>query len=209
MSKLLTEVIGTFFLVLIIALSVHSGSTLAPLAISLGLVALVYMGAAISGAQYNPAVTVGVLVRGKMKASEAVGYVLAQLVGAFAAAAICVHLNNGHRICPIPADNTNLLHAGLAEFLFTFLLALVVLNVATSKKTSGNQYFGLAIGLVIVAGAVSVGGISGGAFNPAVTVALCTVAGKMGHVAVYVGAQLLAGALAALVFRAQHAGEAD
>jgi aquaporin Z len=90
----------------------------------------------------------------------------------------------------------------LAEFLFTFALAYVVLNVATAKANAGNSFYGLAIGFTVMVGAFTVGPISGGAFNPAVATG-CYDLGllPMGHWVAYVAAELSAGALAAFVFK--------
>ncbi|MDH4132259.1 MAG: aquaporin, partial [Gemmatimonadota bacterium] len=98
----------------------------------------------------------------------------------------------------------------LNEVLFTFALCLVVLNVATSKKTSGNSYYGLAIGFTVVVGAFAGGGVSGGAYNPAVGLGLNLVHGMvagagMGHAWLYLVGPLLGGALAATVFKVQEA----
>jgi len=77
----------------------------------------------------------------------------------------------------------------------------VVLNVATARGTEGNSFYGLAIGFTVAAGAFAVGGISGGAFNPAVALGACVLGLiKWGHYWVYLVAELLGGAAAALVF---------
>jgi len=91
----------------------------------------------------------------------------------------------------------------LAEFLFTFALVYVVLNVATAAATDGNSYFGLAIGFTVLAGAFAVGKFSGAAFNPAVAFG-ATIVGALpwSGLWLYLVAELLAGAAAALVFKA-------
>ena len=167
MRKLLTEFIGTFFLVLTIGLTVTQGSQFAPLAIGAGLMVMVYMGGHISGAHYNPAVSLAVLMRGALPSADFIPYVAAQVAGATVAALI-VNVITGQTFAPAPAVTATTTAALLVEVLFTFALALVVLNVATSKKTEGNSYYGLAIGLTVMTGAFAGGGISGGAFNPAV-----------------------------------------
>ena len=167
MSRYLTEFIGAFFLVLTIGLTVTSESSLAPLAIGGVLMVMVYMGGHISGAHYNPAVTVAILLRNKMPSGDAAPYLVAQLLAAFLASG-AVYLLVGQTFAPAPGPDATNLQALLAEALFTFALVLVILNVATAKATEGNHYFGLAIGFTIMVGAFAVGGISGGAFNPAV-----------------------------------------
>ena len=171
MKLYLTEFIGTFFLVLTIGLTVLAGTPFAPLAIGTALMIMVYMGGHVSGAHYNPAVTLAVWMRGKLPAAQIVPYWVAQVAGSLAAA-FAVYLLTGHAFAPAPAPGATALQALVAEILFTFALALVVLNVATAKATDGNSYFGLAIGFTVTTGAFAAGPISGGAFNPAVAVGI-------------------------------------
>ncbi|HJN48401.1 MAG TPA: aquaporin, partial [Acidobacteriota bacterium] len=138
-----------------------------PLAIGLTLMVMVYMGGHVSGAHYNPAVTVGIFMRGKIGASEIGPYIAAQIAGALVASG-AVHFLTGEAFAPAPGGGAGVVEVLLAEIIFTFALMLVVLNVATSKATEGNSYYGLAIGFTVTAGAFAVGPISGGAFNPAV-----------------------------------------
>ena len=166
---LVVEFIGTFFLVFTVGMVVidPGAGDLGALAIGTVLAVMVYAGAHISGGHYNPAVTFGVLLRGATKINDAVGYWVVQLAAAVVAAVVVTIMKPA---MPAAALNTDLeiLPALLAEFLFTFALVYVVLNVATAKGTAGNQYFGFAIGFTVLVGAISVGYISGGAFNPAV-----------------------------------------
>lgn len=213
MKNYLTEFIGTFFLVFTIVLTGASGSALAPVAIGAVLMVMVYMGGSISGAHYNPAVTLAVLMRGKIAMAEAMPYWVSQLAGAFAAAAVGFILT-GQAVAPSPAGDATGFQALIVEFLFTFALALVVLNVATVTRTAGNAYFGLAIGFTLMVGAIAGGPISGGAFNPAVGVGpilMKAMAGRggMGDLWLYLIGPLAGGALAATVFRMQHEGGAD
>jgi len=207
MRKLLTEFIGTFFLVLTIGLAVLGGAPMAPLVIGAALMVMVYMGGHVSGAHYNPAVSLALVVAGKMEAKELVPYWLAQLVGATAAGFV-VKVIMAKTFAPAPSEAHSALAAWLVEILYTFALALVVLNVATAKKTEGNSYYGLAIGFTIAAAAAAGGGISGGAFNPAVGTGPTIVhalygAGGYGHLPLYWLGPLLGGVLAALVFKLQ------
>ncbi len=165
-AQLVTELVGTFLFLSVIALSGLSGS-FAPLAIGITLVALVYMGGHISGAHYNPAVTLGMLLSRKMATTHALAYWAAQLVGGVLAF-VTGYLLSGHTPGIHPGPKVQAVQALGVEILFTAALVLVILNVAASTKTHGNSFYGIAIGFVI-AGAVFVGGpISGGAFNPAV-----------------------------------------
>jgi len=208
-KKTITEFTGTFFLVLTIGLTVMGQAPLAPLAIGAALMVMVYMGGPISGAHYNPAVTLAVLLRGKIGGGEAVRYVIAQMAGALAAAAIAL-LIMGDTLEVAPSPQYSMGAALLAEVLFTFALALVVLNVATVDATAGNSYYGLAIGFTVFTGAVAVGGVSGGAFNPAVGLganlidAMLGDGGTIANAWLYLVGPLTGGALAAVVFRMQH-----
>ena len=209
MNKYLTELIGTFFLVLTIGLSVLSGSPHAALAIGSALMIMVYMGGHISGAHYNPAVSVAVLIRGKMDRKDFVPYVCAQILGAILAAVV-VKVVMGDSLAVAPSPDASSASILLVEILFTYALALVVLNVATSSKTEGNSYYGLAIGFTITAAAIAGGGISGGAFNPAVgigptIVRAMTGLGTWAHLWYYIVGPVIGGVLAAYTFKFQHA----
>ena len=208
MNKLVTELIGTFFLVLTIGLAVGSGSPLAPLAIGSALMVMVYMGGHISGAHYNPAVTLGVWMRGKIEKAEAAKYMLFQFVGAALAALASMYILGGDTFSPgVGAGHTSM-QALLAEFLFSFALVLVILNVATSEATEGNSYYGLAIGFTVMVGAFAVGDISGAAFNPAVAIGSSIVdmtmgSGSFSDIWIYLVGPFGGGAVAAMVFKFQ------
>jgi aquaporin Z len=165
-SKLVTELVGTFLFVSVIALSGSAGS-LAPLAIGSALMTMVYMGGHISGAHYNPAVSFGAFLRRKIGAVQMLAYWAVQLIGA-ALAFVVADLVSGHSPGIHPGPKVDVFQALAVEILFTTALVLVVLNVAMTKATQGNQYYGLAIGFTIAAAAFVGGPISGGAYNPAV-----------------------------------------
>ncbi len=169
--RYVVEGVGTFFLVLTIALAAKdpNAATLAPIAVGAVLVALVYAGGHVSGAHYNPAVTLALLLRGACPARDVAPYIAVQLAAAVAAGGAARVLAPAREVAPLPIDVGAAL---LAELLFTFALCFVILNVATARGTAGNGFFGVAIGLVVMAGAFAVGGISGAAFNPAVVLAL-------------------------------------
>ena len=207
LPKLITEFVGTFFLVLTIGLTVLIGSAYAPFAIAGVLIGVIYMGGHISAAHYNPAVTVAFWLRGRLPAAEIGPYVGAQLAGA-ALAAVAAAAVTGDVLRVVPAEETGLGAFFLLELLFTFVLALVILHVATARGTAGNDSYGVAIGLVVLGGALAAGPISGGAFNPAVAVGPALVGLAMGQPVspdlwVYLAAPFSGGALAALVFRLQ------
>lgn len=174
--KYLVELIGTFFLVLTIGCVVIGGgdqlAMVAPLAIGSALTVMVFAGGHISGAHYNPAVTLAVFIRGKCAAGDVIPYMLAQTAGAAVAAAAVGFLYGGPANAPLDITPALLPRAVLGELLFTFALVWVILNVATAHGTSGNSFYGLAIGFSVMAGAFAVGKISGAAFNPAVAVGI-------------------------------------
>ena len=202
MKKFIVELIGTFFLVFTVGMCVLNpdAGVIAPLAIGSVLMVMIFAGGHISGGHFNPAVTVAVAIRGRMPASEVTSYILAQLMGAVLAAGAVTFLKGLTQ--EIAVNDHNLGQIALAEFLFTFALAYVVLNVATAKANAGNSFYGLAIGFTVMSGAFAVGPISGGAFNPAVAVG-CLYLGLLpaGSLPVYLVAQLSAGAIAAYVFK--------
>ena len=201
MNKYIAEFIGTFFLVLTIGCTGigASAGVIAPLAIGAALMVMVFAGGHISGAHYNPAVTLGVLIRGKLKAADVILYWIAQCVAA-AVAAIVVSkiLRAGGAVTPIAPK---LGPALLAEFLFTFALVYVVLNAATAEGTSGNSFYGLAIGMTVMTGAFAVGDISGGAFNPAVAIGISILGiSTWNNIWIYLVANFAAAVAAAIVF---------
>jgi aquaporin Z len=199
--KYATELIGTFFLVLTIGTTSVGGAAgvIPPLAIGAALMAMVYAGGHISGAHYNPAVTLGAWLRGRLTAGEVGPYMISQVIGALLAAGAVSILRHGAEVKAMSPASWPAL---VAEFLFTFALVTVMLNATTAKDTAGNSFYGLAIGLTVMAGAFAVGNVSGGVFNPAVAVGIST----MGLVVwskfwVYFVSQFVAGAAAAAAFR--------
>lgn len=180
MKKYLVEFIGTFFLVFTIGMTVivPGAGDMAPLAIGSVLAVMIFAGGHVSGGHFNPAVTIGVWLRGKCPTADVVPYLVAQSAAALAASFAVKALKTGaltKAAALTGAMTPELMPALLAEFLFTFALVWVVLNVATAKGTNGNSFYGFAIGFTVLAGAYAVGGVSGGAFNPAVALGLCTM----------------------------------
>ncbi len=202
MRKYVTEFIGTFGLVFTVGTAVMGGATFAPLAIGAALMVLVYAGGHISGAHYNPAVSLAAFLRGRLSSADLIPYWVAQAAGALVAAGAATYVVNPPSF-PALYMSGRAIGAGLvAEFIFTFALCYVVLNVATSKDNAGNSFYGLAIGFTIFVGAASVGRISGGAFNPAVALG-ASVMGlfSWSNIWIYLLADFAGGAAAAFVFR--------
>ncbi len=203
MAQLIVELIGTFVLVFTVGASVLGGAgALAPLAIGSALMVMVYAGGHISGGHYNPAVSLAVMVRRGMTVRSMVEYWVAQVVGALLAAGAVLLVVGGAAPTPLAPDA---LKGLVAEFVFTFALCYVVLNVATADETTGNSFYGLAIGFTVTAGAVAVGGISDAAFNPAVAIGII-VLGMVtpGSIWIYLVANLLAAVAAAGIFLLAH-----
>lgn len=208
MNKYIAEFIGTFFLVLTIGCTVIPGAAgvIAPLAIGAALMVMVFAGGHISGAHYNPAVTLAVFLRGKCPAGDVIPYWIAQIVAAIVAAFVAVYLC-GKSGTPMEIKDVPM--AMVAEFLFTFALAFVILNVATSKDTANNSFYGLAIGMTVMVGAFSVGSISGGALNPAVAVGIGVMKlVNFSQIWIHIAADLVGGVLAAFTFKIVNPGDA-
>lgn len=207
--KLVAEFIGTFFLVFTVGMVVidPGAGEFAGLAIGTVLAVMIFATGHISGGHLNPAVTLGVLLRGKMTINDAVGYWVVQAAAGIVAA-IVVMVMKPAMPAEVLVDSLDLVPALLAELLFTFALVFVVLNVATAKGTEGNSFFGFAIGFTVLVGAYAVGSISGGAFNPAVALGGSIMSiFAWGNIWIYLVAQLAAGAAAAFAFRYLHPGE--
>ena len=209
-QRLLTEFVGTLLFLFSISAAVLSGTPMAPLAIGAALMAVVYMGGHVSGGHYNPAVSLAVLIRGKMTAGDLLPYWVAQVLGALMGCFLA-SLATGKSFAVMPGEGVTTLGAVLVEIVFTFALCLVVLNVATAKATAGNSYFGLAIGFTIVVAAFGGGPVSGGAFNPAVATGAAinsVIHGQgAGPLWMYWVGPLLGGVLAGGTFKLQNPGD--
>jgi aquaporin Z len=210
MNKYFAEFIGTFFLVLTIGCTVigHGAGPFAPLAIGSALMVMIFAGGHISGGHFNPAVTLGVWLRGKCDAKDVAPYMIFQIMGAMLAALVVKFLlKGGAAVVPLQPETVPAL---LAEFLFTFALVYVVLNVATAKGTSGNSFYGLAIGFTVLVGAFSVGNISGGAFNPAVAVGISILGlSSWANIWIYLVAEFAGAVVAAGAFKALNPAERE
>ena len=224
MKRYVTEFVGTFLFVLVIGLAATRPPSLAifaPVAIGIALACMVYMGGHISGGHYNPAVTLGVWLRGKMPVADVLPYWIAQMVAAVLAAYV-VNTSNSTVASELtnqmvtatfqarPGAGVSVMHALILEAIFTFALVLVVLQVATHPAVAKNSFYGFAIGGVVLAGAYAAGPISGGAFNPAVGVGPAILAGTEAFMAswIYVVGPFIGSLLAVGVFKLQGGMEA-
>jgi aquaporin Z len=202
LRKYVVEFIGTFVLVLTVVCTVLGRASLAPLAIGASLMVMVYAGGHISGGHYNPAVSLAAYLRGRLSSTDLTRYWVAQLLAGLIAAFIGKFIMNPPAVAALSLTGRGIAAGLVAEFLFTFALAYVVLNVATSKDHPDNSFYGLAIGFTVFVGATAVGGISGGAFNPAVAFG-ATIAGLLSwsNIWIYLLANMAGGAAAAYTFR--------
>jgi aquaporin Z len=200
MNKYLTEFIGTFFLVFTIGCTVIPGApgVIPPLAIGAALMVMIFAGGHVSGGHFNPAVTLAVWIRGRCPTKDVVPYMVAQVAAGIVAALAATFLMGEGKPMVIQSVHKAL----LAEFLFTFALAYVVLNTATAKGTANNSFYGLAIGMTVMTGAFAVGGISGGAFNPAVAVGVSVMKlFSFSNIWIYLLANFAGGAVAGVTFK--------
>jgi aquaporin Z len=204
MIRYFYEFVGTFFLVLTVGMTVlnpNSVGVVAPIAIGAILAVMVYAGAHVSGGHYNPAVSLALFIRGKLSFNDLLGYWVFQLIAAVIAAYLTIYFKGEANPT---VSNLGLLKSFLAEFLFTFALCFVVLNVATTAESKGNSYYGFAIGFTVLAGAYAMGAVSSAAFNPAVALGITIMnLVSWSNLWLFFVSNLLGGACAALVFRAQ------
>jgi aquaporin Z len=197
--KLVVEFIGMFLFVFTVGMATNKAGAgaLAPLAIGSVLMVMVFAGGHVSGGHFNPAVSTAVFLRGRMLANEFVAYILTQFAAAILGGLVARYVGGHEAHTPVASSGKML----IVEFLFTFALAWVVLHVATSRGTDGNSFYGLAIGFTVVTGALAVGGISGGAFNPAIAIgAMVTGLFEWSNIWIYFIADFLGAAVAAYAF---------
>jgi aquaporin Z len=206
--KYVVEFIGAFFLTFAFGMAVLTGSLFVALAAGSMLMVMIYAGGHISGGHYNPAVTMAVLVRRRIGIGDAVGYWIAQLIGGVVAGVVARAVVNPVAVRTLTLSGHVEAAVAVVEVLITFALCYVMVNVATSKDQPNNMFFGLAIGFTVVAGGFAVGGVSGGAFNPAVALG-AAAAGLFGWstVWVYILVELAAGVAAGLAFLALNPGD--
>jgi aquaporin Z len=201
MKKYLVEFIGMFLFVLTVGMVVVEPGLgpLAPLAIGSVLMILVYAGGHVSGGHYNPAVTLAVWLRGRCATADVPAYWISQILGALAASQVVLYLKGHPAVTP---QEINVVPALVAEFIGTFALCYVVLNVATARATAGNSNYGLAIGFTVMVMAFALGGVSGGAFNPAIATGITVMhLEKAANFWIYLVGDFAAAALAAATFK--------
>jgi aquaporin Z len=214
-ANLTSEFLGTFYLVLTVAFNVYGGSKAGAWSIAASLMCMIYALGNVSGAHFNPAVTLAILLagRGKMEggAMSACLYMVTQILGGIAAGVVvCFTMGRAHVFGPVGTSNWG--QVAVAEIVFTFVLCFVVLCVATSKHSSKDM-FGLAIGSCVTVGGLAIGAVSGGSLNPAVSFGLDTAnaikGGAWMNCLAYSVFEFVGACLAAGVFFVTHPGEYD
>jgi len=171
-SQLISEFLGTFMLVLTVGLNVLGNSPAGAFSIAASLMCMIYALGDVSGAHFNPAVTVAILASklcDDLTPKKAGLYIITQVAGGVVAAFVYTLIYHGHTF-PLGAQpGYKLSQVAVAETIFTFVLCFVVLCTAVHSKTASKSMFGLAIGSCVTVGGFAIGSISGGSLNPAVS----------------------------------------
>jgi len=211
-TKLVSEFIGTFYLVLTVGLNVLGKSPAPVWSIAASLMCMIYALGNCSGAHFNPAVTLALFAsgRGIIPAQEAAAYMGVQILGGICAAYMYAAMHHGATFALAPGAGFNFGHAAVAEIIFTFVLCYVVLCVASVKEPSKDM-FGLAIASCVTAGGYAIGAVSGGSLNPAVSFGISSAniinEGKFYNCLIYSAYEFVGAGLAAGVFHATHPAE--
>ena len=171
-TELVSEFLGTYMLVLTVGLNVLGKSKAAAFSIAAGLTSMIYATGDVSGAHFNPAVTVAIFASGRcpeLTPAKAGTYAAVQIAAGITAALTYAFIYQGATFGLGPVGFSTWAGVSVAEIVYTFVLCLVVLCVAVSERTKASHMFGLAIGSCVTVGGFAIGGISGGSLNPAVS----------------------------------------
>jgi len=213
-AKLLSEFLGTFILVLTVGLNVLGGSKAPVFSIACSLMCMVYALGSVSGANFNPAVSLCLVLTNRadvLKPADACMYMLVQFAGGITAGFTYMWMERGRTFPLAPGKGYTLAQAAFAEIVFTFLLCYVVCAVATVKNAPYSQYFGLAIGSCVTAGGYAVGSVSGGSLNPAVSFGIAVShmlnGGGIVNAVAYTIFEFIGGAIAAGLFKFTHSDQ--
>jgi aquaporin Z len=210
-SKLLSEFLGTFTLVLTVGLNVLAKSPAAAFSIAASLMCMIYALGDVSGAHFNPAVTLAISM---YDTAKDVGlYILAQIGGAVVAALTYAYVYGGFTFPLGPGEGYTWTQAAVAEVAFTFVLCLIVLTTAVCKQTTDGTINGFAIGSCITVGGFAIGSISGACLNPAVSAGIAAAhvlnGGYFFKAIMYAAFQFVGAAAAAGVVMTTHKKEKD
>lgn len=211
-KKYIAEFIGTFFLLFVgtgaIIVNQLSNNSLGHIGIasSFGfvIVVLIYACGHISGAHFNPAVTIAFSAAQKFDKGQIIPYISSQLLGALSASVLLRVLfgnlyHMGGTFPSLPVGHNLIVVSFIIEFIFTFFLMFVIMSVATDCRAEGS-FAGVAIGLTVFIGAIVAGPISGGSFNPARSIAPAVVSGNLDHLWLYIISPVLGAICAALLY---------
>jgi aquaporin Z len=198
MKKYLSEIIGTFGLVFCgtgaIIINDISGGTVTHIgiAITFGLIVMtmIYAFGDISGAHFNPAVTVAFWFSGRFPAKELLPYIVSQLIGAFVASGTLKMLFSTHLTLGATLPAGTAAQSFIIEIILAFLLMLVIINVSTGAKEKGITA-GIAVGSVVLLGAMFAGPITGASMNPARSIAPAIISGQLQHLWIYITAPFI------------------
>jgi len=213
--RLVSEFIGTYMLVLTVGLNVIGGSKAPVFSIAASLMCMIFALGSCSGAHFNPAVTVAILISQKnrkklISSSDAGAYIGTQIMGGVCASLTYAAMEGGKTFPLGPGKGYGMPQVALAEIFFTFLLCYVVLSVATVEALL-SEYFGLAIGSCVTAGGYAIGAVSGGSLNPAVSIGISTAhvmgGGAFVNCILYSIFELIGGVIAAGLFMQTHKKE--
>jgi aquaporin Z len=214
-SKIVSEFLGTYFLVLTVGLNVIGGSKAPVFSIAASLMCMIFALGTCSGAHFNPAVTIAIVAAGRDKCppKDAGIYIAVQIVAGIAAGCTYAVMEGGKSFPLAPGKGYGWAEAAVAEIMFTFLLAFVVLSVATVESPL-SEYFGLAIGSCVTAGGYAIGAVSGGSLNPAVSFGISAShaifgggTGVFHNCLIYTVFEIIGGCIAAGIFMATHPSE--
>jgi len=214
-SKVVSEFLGTYFLVLTVGLNVIGGSKAPVFSIAASLMCMIFALGTCSGAHFNPAVTIAIVASGRDKCppKDAGIYIVVQIIAGIAAACTYSAMEGGKSFPLAPGKGYGWAEAAVAEIMFTFLLAFVVLSVATVESPL-SEYFGLAIGSCVTAGGYAIGAVSGGSLNPAVSFGISASHAAFGggggvfmNCLIYSVFEIIGGCIAAGIFMATHPSE--
>eukprot|EP00931_Biecheleriopsis_adriatica_P093864 TRINITY_DN6758_c0_g1_i1.p1 TRINITY_DN6758_c0_g1~~TRINITY_DN6758_c0_g1_i1.p1 ORF type:complete len:456 (+),score=126.11 TRINITY_DN6758_c0_g1_i1:89-1456(+) len=211
-TELVSEFLGTYMLVLTVGLNVLGKSKAGAFSIAASLTSMIYALGDVSGAHFNPAVTVAILTSGRcpdLTPSKAAKFIGAQIAGGIAAAFTYAYIHKLKTFALGPVGDSTWAGVTFAEIVYTCLLAYVVLCVAVSESTKTTHMFGLAIGACVTAGGFAAGGISGGSLNPAVSIGVASAQVIGGgffffKVLAYSALEFAGGVAAAGIFKVTH-----
>lgn len=208
MKKYISEYIGTFGLVfcgtgaIVIDNATHGAVSHVGVAFTFGLIviAMIYSFGEISGAHINPAVTIAFAIAGKFNKSHIIPYIISQLAGAFTASAVLKLLFPADATLGATIPSGGYLQSFVLEFILTWLLMLVILNVSQGSKETGIMA-GIAIGSTVLLEAMFAGPICGASMNPARSVSPAVLSGNLQSVWIYIVAPIAGSSSASLTWR--------